>query len=797
VKKSKKMLAGATLAIGVIAPQVLPTTAHADENTGESTVNLRILETSDIHVNLMNYDYYQTKTDNKVGLVQTATLVNKAREEAKNSVLFDDGDALQGTPLGDYVANKINDPKKPVDPSYTHPLYRLMNLMKYDVISLGNHEFNYGLDYLNKVISKTEFPVINSNVYKDDKDNNEENDQNYFKPYHVFEKEVEDESGQKQKVKIGVMGFVPPQVMNWDKANLEGKVKAKDIVETAKKMVPKMKAEGADVIVALAHSGVDKSGYNVGMENASYYLTEVTGVDAVLMGHSHTEVKDVFNGVPVVMPGVFGSNLGIIDMQLKKVNGKWEVQKKNQSKPALRKIADSKGNPLVESDQKLVNEIKDDHQATIDYVNTAVGKTTAPINSYFSLVQDDPSVQLVTNAQKWYVEKLFAENGQYSKYKGIPVLSAGAPFKAGGRNGATYYTDIPAGTLAIKNVADLYVYPNTLYAVKVNGAQVKEWLEMSAGQFNQIDPKKTEEQPLVNIGYPTYNFDILDGLKYEIDVTQPAKYDKDGKVIKENANANRIVNMTYEGKPVADNQEFIVATNNYRGSSQTFPGVSKGEVVYQSQDETRQIIVKYMQETPVIDPAADKNWAFKPIVADKLHTTFDSSPNAQKYIKKDGNISYVGPSENEFAKYAIDITKKNDDDKETGGENPTTPPTSEGNNGENPTTPPTSEGNNGENPTTPPTGEGNNGENPTTPPTGEGNNGENPTTPPTGEGNNTGSGQTTTDNQNVKETTTVSEKKEERDLPKTGTSVVSTIGAGLAFVGAGFLLLFRRKKANR
>ncbi|MCR6848681.1 bifunctional 2',3'-cyclic-nucleotide 2'-phosphodiesterase/3'-nucleotidase [Bacillus sp. IBL03825] len=777
------MLAGATLAIGVIAPQVLPTTAHADENNGESTVNLRILETSDIHVNLMNYDYYQTKTDNKVGLVQTATLVNKAREEAKNSVLFDDGDALQGTPLGDYVANKINDPKKPVDPSYTHPLYRVMNLMKYDVISLGNHEFNYGLDYLNKVISKTEFPVINSNVYKDDKDNNEENDQNYFKPYHVFEKEVEDESGQKQKVKIGVMGFVPPQVMNWDKANLEGKVKAKDIVETAKKMVPKMKAEGADVIVALAHSGVDKSGYNVGMENASYYLTEVPGVDAVLMGHSHTEMKDVFNGVPVVMPGVFGSNLGIIDMQLKKVNGKWEIQKE-QSKPQLRPIADSKGNPLVKSDQELVNEIKDDHQATIDYVNTAVGKTTAPINSYFSLVQDDPSVQLVTNAQKWYVEKLFAENGQYSKYKGIPVLSAGAPFKAGGRNGATYYTDIPAGTLAIKNVADLYVYPNTLYAVKVNGAQVKEWLEMSAGQFNQIDPKKTEEQPLVNIGYPTYNFDILDGLKYEIDVTQPTKYDKDGKVV--NANTNRIINMTYEGKPVADNQEFIVATNNYRGSSQTFPGVSKGEVVYQSQDETRQIIVKYMQETPVIDPAADKNWTFKPIVADKLHTTFDSSPNAQKYIKKDGKISYVGPSENEFAKYAIDITKKNDDDKETGGENPTTPPTGEGNNGGNPTTPPTGEGSNGGNPTTPPTAEGSNGENPTTPPTNEGNN-----------GNNAGSGQTTTDNQNSKETITVSENKEERDLPKTGTSVASTIGAGLAFVGAGLLLLFRRKKANK
>ncbi|MGF2768185.1 bifunctional 2',3'-cyclic-nucleotide 2'-phosphodiesterase/3'-nucleotidase [Bacillus cereus] len=786
MKKSKKMLAGATLAIGVMAPQVMPATAHADENTGESTVNLRILETSDIHVNLMNYDYYQTKTDNKVGLVQTATLVNKAREEVKNSVLFDDGDALQGTPLGDYVANKIKDPKNRVDPSYTHPLYRVMNLMKYDVISLGNHEFNYGLDYLNKVIEKTDFPVINSNVYKVDHDDKEENDENYFKPYHILKKEVVDEAGQKQIVKIGVMGFVPPQIMNWDKANLEGKVKAKDIVATAKIMVKKMQNEGADIIVALAHSGVDKSEYKEvnKMENASYHLaTQVPGVDAVLMGHSHTEVKDVFNGVPVVMPGVFGSNLGIIDMQLKKVNGTWEVQK-DQSKPQLRPIANSKGTPLVESDQKLVNEIKDEHQATIDYVNTPVGETKAPINSYFSLVQDDPSVQIVTNAQKWYVEQEL-KKPEYEKIKDIPVLSAGAPFKAGGRNGATYYTDIPAGTLAIKNVADLYVYPNTLYAVKVNGAQVKEWLEMSAGQFNQIYPeKKTEEQPLVNIGYPTYNFDILDGLKYEIDVTQPAKYDKDGKIV--NANTNRIVNMTYEGKPVADDQKFIVATNNYRGSSQTFPGVSEGEVVYQSQDETRQIIVKYMQKIKNIDPAADQNWTFKPIVADKLNTTFDSSPNAQKYIKKDGNISYVGPSENEFAKYAIDITKKNDD-KETGGENPTIPPKGDG---ENPTTPPKGDG---ENPTTPPTG---NGENPT-PPTEEGNNGNEPKQ----DGNNTGSGQTTTDDQNTKETTTVSENKEaekdERDLPKTGASIASTIGAGLAFVGAGLLLLFRRKKANR
>ncbi|MEH7463249.1 bifunctional 2',3'-cyclic-nucleotide 2'-phosphodiesterase/3'-nucleotidase [Bacillus thuringiensis] len=735
MKKSTKTLAGAALVLGVIAPQVWVTPAYAEE----SAVKLRILETSDIHVNLMNYDYYQTKTDNKVGLVQTATLVNQARGEVKNSVLFDDGDALQGTPLGDYVANKIKKEDN-LDPNYVHPLYRMMNLMKYDVISLGNHEFNYGLDYLNQVISKTKFPVINSNVY------DAKSGKNYFKPYHIFEKELVDEAGNKldKKVKIGVIGFVPPQIMGWDKANLEGKVIAKDIVETAKEMVPKMKAEGADIIVALAHSGVDKSGYNSGMENASYYLaTEVPGVDAVLMGHSHTVVTDKYNGVPVVMPGVFGNNLGMIDMELKQENGKWEVQKE-KSTPTVHPIVNDKG--AVGADQRLVDEIKEEHEGTIKYVNTPVGETTAPINSYFALVQDDPSVQLVTNAQKWYTEKKM----KGTKFEGLPILSAGAPFKAGGRNGATYYTDIPAGTLAIKNVADLYVYPNTLYAVKVNGAQLKDWLEMSAGQFNQIDPKNKDEQKLVNINYPTYNFDVLDGVKYEIDVTQPAKYDKDGKVA--NEGANRIVNLTYDGKPVTDSQEFVVATNNYRGSSKTFPGVSKGEVLLQSPDETRQIIVEYMKQVKTINPTADKNWAFKPIAGEKLNLTFDSSPNAQKYITKDGKISYVGPSENEFAKYAIDLTKK---DEPTGGEKP--------NGGDNGTDQPKT-------------------------PTDNNNGGDQP--------------KTTEDNKNSEEKPGATDSSKEQtktdnNLPNTGANVFTTLGAGLAFIGAGAIALFRRKKLNK
>nr|WP_279664545.1 bifunctional 2',3'-cyclic-nucleotide 2'-phosphodiesterase/3'-nucleotidase [Ectobacillus ponti] len=727
---------GTAIALGVTVPQLVPAMATAEGTAAaDPVVQLRILETSDIHENLMNYDYYQTKVDEKVGLVKTATLIQAARGEVKNSVLFDDGDALQGNPLGDYMA-KI----KGIQTGETHPLYRLMNLLQYDAISLGNHEFNYGLDFLAKSLETAKFPVINSNVYKDDGDNNDANDQNYFKPYEIIDKQVEDQNGQKHSLKVGVLGFVPPQVMNWDKANLEGKVKAKDIIETANKLVPEMKAKGADVIVALAHSGVDERGYLLGMENASFYLTQVQGIDAVLTGHSHAVIAKNYNGVPVVMPGAFGSNLGIIDMELKQENGKWVVNQQ-ASVPSVRPIPTT----AVQLDPTLVDAVKPEHEGTIAYVNQPVGKTTAPINSYFALVKDDPSIQIVTNAQKWYTEQKM----KGTKYEGLPVLSAGAPFKAGGRNGVDYYTDIPAGTLAIKNVADLYVFPNTLYAVKINGAQLKDWLEMSAGQFNQIDPAKTEEQALINTVFPTYNYDVLDGVQYQIDVTQPARFDKDGKVV--NEGANRIVNLTYQGKPVADTQEFVVATNNYRGSNPSFPGVGKGEIILRAPDENRQIIVEYIRNVGTVNPSADGNWSFKPIDSKTLNVTFESSPNAQKYLTDESDIKYVGASDvnTGFARYSLKF------------EAPSTPAPGDDTPDPGTETPAPDKG-------TPAPGTGT-----TAPGSQTGAGGNQGTTPAT----NTGGSNTT------------------GELPDTATNIFTMLAAGLAAVGAGIAGLYRRKKA--
>ncbi|MEC0368377.1 bifunctional 2',3'-cyclic-nucleotide 2'-phosphodiesterase/3'-nucleotidase [Paenibacillus chibensis] len=665
-KKVLKSITAAAVAINVLA---VPFAVYADGSTATSKVKLRLMETSDLHVNMVNYDYYADKPTDEYGFAKTATLINNARKEAKNSLLFDNGDLLQGNPLGDYVA-KVN----PLKPGEIHPVYKAMDLMSYDAGGVGNHEFNYGLDFLKLAEKGANFPIVNANIYKDDGDNDDSNDVNYFTPYTILNKKVIDENGQEQTVKVGVIAFAPPQIMQWDSANLVGKVIAKDIIQTAKKFVPQMKKEGADIIVAIPHSGFEDIPQTELMENSVLYLSQVEGIDAIMFGHAHKTFpsaefkgkkgvdldKGTINGVPSVEPGYWGDHLGIIDLDLEKVDGKWKVSGSKTETRAVYDVANKKA--LVDADEEIVDAVKTEHDATIDYVRGPVGETTAPINSYFALVQDDPSIQIVTNAQKWYVEK----NLKGTEYENLPVLSAGAPFKAGGRSGASYYTNIPAGTIAIKNVSDLYVYPNTVHAVVVNGDELKNWLEWSAGQFNQIDPSKTTEQPLINNDFPTYNYDVIDGVTYQIDVTQPNKYDLKGSVV--NPDANRIKNLQYNGKPIDPKQKFVVATNNYRASSSKLANPDGKRIIMAAPDENRQVIIDYIRDNKTINPSADNNWSFAP-VDKKLNVTFTSSPDAKDLVAKSKNMTYVGAADNGFAKYSLDLSVK----AEAPSTEPTTP----------------------------------------------------------------------------------------------------------------------------
>ena len=627
------------------------------------TIKLRIIETTDIHTNVMDYDYYKDQPSQQIGLSRAATLVKQAREEAVNSVLVDNGDLIQGSPMGDYMA------AKGINAGEIHPVYKAMNQLDYDVGNIGNHEFNYGLEFLKNSIDGANFPYVSANVF--DKKTGE----HYFKPYLIKTHTFKDTDGQSHEIKVGYIGFVPPQIMVWDKKNLEGKVFAEDITETAKKLVPQMKKEGADVIVAIPHSGISTDPYKLGAENSVYYLTEVEGIDAIAFGHSHAvfpgkdfaklqgvdNAKGTINGVTAVMPGRWGSHVGVMDLMLKEKDGKWQVvEGQSEARPIFDK-ANKKS--LAEADKGIVDALVDDHKGTREFVNQPIGKANDVMYSFLALVQDDPTIQIVNLAQKDYVERFIQGDPDLAD---IPVLSAAAPFKVGGRkDDPNGFTEVESGQLTFRNAADLYLYPNTLVAMKVKGKEVHEWLECSAGQFNHIDVNSTKPQSLINWdSFRTYNFDVMDGVNYQIDVTQPPKYDADCKVI--NPDSQRIVNLTYNGKPVDPKQDFIIATNNYRAYSATFPGTGPDFIAFDSPDENRSVVAAYIsrisKEQGEVTPSADNNWSFAPIKSDnKLDVRFETSPSdkAAQFIKEKGQypMKRVATDEVGFAIYQIDLNK--------------------------------------------------------------------------------------------------------------------------------------------
>lgn len=604
-------------------------------------LKLRLLETTDLHMNLLAWDYYQDRPTTEYGLARTAPLIRAARAEARNSLLFDNGDLLQGSPMGDLVARV-----KPLPVGALHPAYKVLNALGVDAANIGNHEFNYGLPFLRQAISGANFPYVSANVHIDDGDGNPANDAHAFAPWVMLERRVTDEAGAPQTLKIGVLGFVPPQILMWDKQQLEGRLTVRDIQETARRLVPQVRAAGADLIILIPHSGFERGETPQFAENSVARLAEVPGVDAILFGHSHGEFPGAFfakhplvdlargtiNGVPAVMPGRWGDHLGVIDLVLRQHNGRWQVV---DSRAALRPISDRAARkPLVEPDAAIAALVADEHAATLAYVRGAVGRSTTPITSYFAQVADDPSVQIVSQAQLAYARRALAG----TEFEGLPLLSAAAPFKAGGRMGWTYYTDIPAGPLTVRHVADLYIYPNTLKAVRVRGATVREWLEHSAGQFRRIDPAGPAAQPLIDERFRTYNFDTIDGVTYHIDVTQPARYDPEGKLI--NPQARRIVDLRYQGRPLDDGASFIVVTNNYRAAGGGgFPGLDGKNIVVDAPDENREALVQFMRASETLNPAADGNWRIQPVPGVKLR--FESGAGAIAHLPRYPQIRLV------------------------------------------------------------------------------------------------------------------------------------------------------------
>jgi 2',3'-cyclic-nucleotide 2'-phosphodiesterase/3'-nucleotidase len=561
------------------------TAAQAGEEHGRGrghvphTFSFSVLGTTDLHGHVFNWDYYtdaefDDAQHNDVGLAKIATLVAQVRREKGRgrTLMIDAGDTIQGTQLAYYFARIEPITGKDGEPGPVHPMAQAMNRIGYDAAALGNHEFNYGIPLLRAFEEQCDFPLLGANAL------DAATERPAFPPYVIRRMRVP----HGPDLRVGILGLTNPGIAIWDKANVQGRMVFPGLVQQAKKYVPRLRAAGADVVVVAAHSGADgSSSYGDALpwtENAATQVAEeVPGIDAILVGHAHVEIPQrvVHNketGRPVVLsePLKWGERLTVFDIEVERRRGCWHV-----SSVGAKVLRSSE----AEEDAVIARMLREEHEKVVAYVNTPIGRAVQAMSAAESRLKDTAILDFVNLVQAATVTD--ALTGPDAS---LPVLSVNAPFS---RTAA-----IPEGVVSIRDVAGLYIFDNTLEARRLTGAQLKDYLEYSAQYFRQLAPgAPVDPDTLTNAdGTPDYNYDVVWGLSYDIDVAQPP--------------GTRIANLTHQGAPVDPAQEFVVAFNNYRASGGGgFPHVAQAPVVYAGAGEIRQLLIDWVRERQVIDPA--------------------------------------------------------------------------------------------------------------------------------------------------------------------------------------------------
>lgn len=624
-------------------------------------LKLRVLATTDIHGFYTNFDYYKDQVVDRLGLISLANMIEDARSENCNTLLFDNGDLLQGSPMSDYLRDYAV--------ANGHPAYSLMNAIGYDAATLGNHEFNFGVPYLLEVIAQADFPYVNANIETED-------GIPFLPPSIILKRVFKSEGGVEVALNIGVTGILPPQIMTWDKTHLDEYAIANDRLIThdaysaVKREAAKLKASGADLVVVLAHTGLSKRSFEEEMENSGYYIAQIEDVDLLITGHQHRrfpsesyrELSELgfdvdagtICGTPTVMPGSWAKWLGVIDLELVKIDDKWHFE---GGKGSLRGV-DHYLAPGRSINSRYWQSIESAHEMIRETMNVPVGYTDSGFYSYLSLIQDDNCIQIVADAQKYAAEKLLADL-PYSE--GLPLLSAVPLFKVGSRkDDPTYFTEIAPGKLSFKDIADLYVYPNYLVVLEISGENLKEWLECCASIYHQILPVD-EAQHLINWAkYRPYNFDVIKGITYQIDPTTPPRYAPDLTIM--NHHSERIMNLAYQGKPILPEDRFYLATNSYRALVDRFPGAGKGNMICSTMKEIPEVILAYVMEkgAEMLSLNPDRNWGLdrSALQGRKLLIESANSSVSESIILETAQypIVKVGEDPEKFALYQLDFS---------------------------------------------------------------------------------------------------------------------------------------------
>ncbi len=615
--------------------------------TGDWTVHLRLIETTDLHLHLLPYDYYADRPMPGFGLTSAARLIEQARAEAPNALLFDNGDFLQGTPMGDFMAFE-----RGLREGDLHPVMAAMNVLGYDALTLGNHEFNYGLDFLMKTLAGAACPAVSANLLSGPEGRG---GKPLVRPYVLLDRVLVDGCGRLHPCRVGVIGFAPPQVVDWDRHMRDGRLWALDILAAARRWLPEMRAAGAEVIVALAHTGIGPVRHSEGMENAVLPLARLEGIDALMSGHSHllfpspvfSSVPDVeiqtgtIAGKPVVMGGCWGAHIGLIDLVMTREGGEWQVLGSRSETRALPAgAAPGKAEPAhppgtgASLPERVASAVNEGHQATLAAIRRPVGHTPQPLHSFFAHLGTCAALPLVSEAQRAFVTERLTD----PELRALPVLSAAAPFKSGGRSGASGYTDVPAGALALRHIADLYTFPNAIAALRVTGAEVLEWLERSAATFNRIRPG-TSDTLLRNPDVPGYNFEVIDALDVTYDLSQPARYDPQGALI--DWHAHRVAQALFRGQPLDPMAEFILCTNSYRASGAgCFAGAVRRKLVLGGENLVRDILRQHVARQGTVGIRPRGSLGFTPLPA--TAALFETSPAARACLSE---IAAFAPQE--------------------------------------------------------------------------------------------------------------------------------------------------------
>jgi len=516
-------------------------------------VQITILGTTDLHGNINPIDYYTNKPDNR-GLAKVATLIKRIRGEQPNVLLIDSGDTIQGSPLESFHGRKNNQPRD--------PMMLVMNSLKYDAMAVGNHEYNFGLKVLEKARQEAQFPWLSANTYET------KTGKTHYQPYLI-----RDVAG----VKIGILGLTTPGIPNWDNPpNYAGLEFHNPILEAKKWVAVLRDKEKVDVVVVAMHMGLGEdlrtgevSPGQVPHENDAVQIAkQVPGIDVIFMGHTHRDVPSLYiNGVLITQANAWGRHLARADMYLEKSPTGWRVYAK-----AARTIPTD---DRVAADPEVVKLAEPYDRETQAWLGRTIGESAADLSAKDARFRDTAILDLIQKVQ------LEAGNADVSMV---------ASFNSEAR--------IAKGPVSVRDIAGLYVYENTLAVLEVTGQQLKAALEHSAEYFKTYVPGKpiTEQ---INEKIPSYNFDIAEGVNYELDISKPI--------------GQRIQNLTFKGQPVKPDQKFRLATNNYRvNGGGGYEMYKAAPVVYRSSEEIRELIIDWLEKHKTVPIEPNNNWKLVP-----------------------------------------------------------------------------------------------------------------------------------------------------------------------------------------